>query len=66
MLTRTMKEIWLFGGLDTLAKDHESKDSNGQDEAARRTMEDDVRIVEEGFKEFLKKYETTLELNGKQ
>jgi RecB family endonuclease NucS len=64
MLTRTMKEIWLFGGLDTLAADHEGKDVDGQDGAAQRKMEEDVRIVEEGFRKFLEKYETTLGLDG--
>ncbi|EXJ76351.1 uncharacterized protein A1O5_00859 [Cladophialophora psammophila CBS 110553] len=63
MLTRTMKEIWLFGGLDTLAGDHDGRDPNGQDEAARRKMEDDVKVVEAGFKKFLEKYETTLDLS---
>ncbi|ETI19330.1 hypothetical protein G647_09162 [Cladophialophora carrionii CBS 160.54] len=64
MLTRTMKEIWLFGGLDTLATDHNGKDVNGQDEAAQRKMEEDIRIVEEGFRKFLEKYETSLVLDG--
>ena len=65
MLTRTMKEIWLFGGLDTLVQDHEGKEGTGQDEGAREKMEEDVRVVEQGFKEFLQKYEMTLDLNGK-
>ncbi|EXJ91277.1 hypothetical protein A1O1_04387 [Capronia coronata CBS 617.96] len=63
MLTRTMKEIWLFGGLDTLEKDHDS-DKNPEDEAVRRKVEEDVRVVEEGFKKFLEKYETSLDLDG--
>lgn len=58
MLTRTMKEIWLFGGLDTLSADHESEEAK-----ARQKTEEDVRIVEEGFKRFLEKYETTLDLD---
>ncbi|KIW99144.1 uncharacterized protein Z519_00807 [Cladophialophora bantiana CBS 173.52] len=66
MLTRTMKEIWLFGGLDTLAGDHDGRDRNGQDEAARRKMEEDVKVVEAGFKKFLEKYETTLDLSDTQ
>jgi len=66
VLTRTMKEIWLFGGLDTLAEDHDGKDINGQDDAAQKKMEENVRIVEEGFKRFLEKYETTLDLSEKQ
>ncbi|KIX03794.1 uncharacterized protein Z518_07347 [Rhinocladiella mackenziei CBS 650.93] len=64
MLTRTMKEIWLFGGLDTLAQDHE-KDQDSKNEAARQKMDENVRVVEEGFKRFLDKYETMLDMNGK-
>lgn len=59
ILTRTLKEIWLFGGLDTLAKDHEDK--NPQDEAARKRIDEDVKVVEEGFKKFLQKYETEID-----
>jgi hypothetical protein len=55
-LTRTLKEIWLFGELDTLEKDHDGQDNA----AARKKMDQDVRVVEEGFKKFLEKYETTL------
>ncbi|KAJ9605337.1 hypothetical protein H2200_009994 [Cladophialophora chaetospira] len=66
MLTRTMKEIWLFGGLDTLAADHGGKDMNGQNEAAQKKMAEDVRIVEEGFRKFLAKYETSLDLDGER
>ncbi|OAL38597.1 hypothetical protein AYO20_02247 [Fonsecaea nubica] len=65
MLTRTMKEIWLFGGLDTLKDDHEGQDVNGQDKAAiRLKMEEDVKVVEEGFKKFLEKYETALDVSN--
>ncbi|KAL2414907.1 hypothetical protein ABEF95_002730 [Exophiala dermatitidis] len=60
VLTRTMKEIWLFGGLDTLEKDHEN-DNNPQSEATKQKMEEDIRVVEEGFKKFLEKYETTID-----
>ncbi|EHY60105.1 hypothetical protein ABEF92_001024 [Exophiala dermatitidis] len=60
VLTRTMKEIWLFGGLDTLEKDHEN-DNNPQNEATKRKVEEDTRVVEEGFKKFLEKYETTID-----
>jgi len=66
MLTRTMKEIWLFGGLNTLAKDHEGGTATGDDDRARMKMEDDVRVVEAGFKKFLKEYESALELNGRE
>ncbi|KEF52503.1 uncharacterized protein A1O9_11345 [Exophiala aquamarina CBS 119918] len=55
MLTRTMKEIWLFGGLDTLAADHKS-DKDPEDEAKRRKLEHDVEIVEAGFNKFLERY----------
>jgi len=64
MLTRTMKEIWLFGGLDTLAKGHETEMSP-RDQAAKKKMEEDVKVVEEGFKRFLEKYETTIDMDGK-
>lgn len=55
MLTRTLKEIWLFGGLDTLEKDH-AKDNNAQDEAMKRKMEDDISVVEDGLRKFLEDY----------
>jgi hypothetical protein len=65
MLTRSMKEIWLFGGLDTLDSDRAGKDVDGHDEDAQKKMEEDVRIVEQGFRKFLEKYETTLDLGEK-
>jgi len=49
LLTRTMKEIWLFGGLDTIK--HEG-DNDDKDEK-HREMEENARIVNEGFKVFL-------------
>ena len=65
MLTRTMKEIWLFGGLDTLTKDHEGE-KDSESEALRKKMDEDVKVVEEGFKRFLEKYETTIDVAGKE
>lgn len=56
-ITRTMKEIWLFGGLDTLAADHKS-DKDPEDERRRRKLEQDVKVVEAGFKKFLERYES--------
>jgi len=61
MLTRTLKEIWLFGGLDTLDKDHQDAD----DEAMKKRMEEDIKVVEEGFKRFLERYETAIDLDSK-
>ncbi|KAK5452875.1 hypothetical protein LTS15_007023 [Exophiala xenobiotica] len=61
MLTRTLKEIWLFGGLDTLEKDHQ----DAADEAMRKRMDEDIKVVEEGFKRFLEKYETGIDPDGK-
>ena len=66
MLTRTMKEIWLFGGLDTLTKDHEGVGTNGLEKSTQRKMEEDVRVVEEGLMRFLEKYETAPDLEDNQ
>jgi hypothetical protein len=65
MLTRTLKEIWLFGGLDTLDQDHED-DHHAQDEAVKRKMDDDIKVVEEGFRRFLEAYETTIDSDSKE
>lgn len=62
MLTRTLKEIWLFGGLDTLENDHEN-DQNSHDEAQRKKMEEDIQVVEDGFKRFLERYETAIDVS---
>ncbi|KIW10796.1 hypothetical protein PV08_10095 [Exophiala spinifera] len=59
MLTRTLKEIWLFGGLDTLEQDHH----NEEDEAMRKKMDEDIKVVEDGFKRFLERYETAIEVD---
>lgn len=58
MLTRTMKEIWLFGGLDTLTADRDG-DQNIADEEKRKQLNEDVKAVEAGFKRFLERYEST-------
>lgn len=60
ILTRTMKEIWLFGELDTLKAD------GREDEAKRQKMEEDLRRVEEGFSAFLEKYDTTVNVNSRE
>jgi len=60
-LTRTMKEIWLFGGLDTLAADHKN-DQAPEDEAKRKRLDQDIQVVEAGFKKFLEQYESTTRL----
>ena len=39
-LTRSMKDVWLFGGLDTLASDHNGQDVEG-------AQPEDVRAVAE-------------------
>jgi len=59
ILTRSMKEIWLFGDLHTL-----NQDEAGQDGETKRKIEEDSRIVEEGFKAFLKRYDTGQSLNS--
>lgn len=59
MLTRTLKEIWLFGGLDTLEQDHH----NEKDEAMRKKMDEDIKVVEDGFRRFLEKYESAIEID---
>ncbi|KAK6364773.1 uncharacterized protein PV06_06536 [Exophiala oligosperma] len=59
MLTRTLKEIWLFGGLDTLEEDRH----NERDEAMRKRMDEDIKVVEDGFRRFLEKYETAIEVD---
>ena len=64
MLTRHMKELWLFGGLDTLAEDHD-KEKNAENTTGSDRTGDDVKIVEEGFRRFLDKYETTFNLSEK-
>lgn len=43
VLTRTMKELWLFGGLDTIPHDNE------QDAAIRKQMDADEQALVQGF-----------------
>jgi hypothetical protein len=57
MLTRSMKEIWLFGELDTIKAD--ASTAVGPDEAAGK-MQQDIALVESGFQKFLAKHETIL------
>jgi hypothetical protein len=59
MLTRTMKEIWLFGELNTIKAD--TSTANGADEAAAKKMQQDVALVESGFQKFLEKHESVLQ-----
>ena len=65
MLTRTMKEIWLFGGLDTLVEDRAGRQADAESVQARKKVDEDVQAVEEGFKKFLGKYESTLNRTGR-
>ena len=46
VLTRSMKDVWLFGGLDTLKKDRES----GQVDGARP---EDVKAVAEYVRQYV-------------
>ena len=65
MLTRTLKEIWLFGGLETLATDDDGKNRPEGNKATQEMMEGNVRVVEEGVARFIERYETSLEQNGR-
>lgn len=47
VLTRTMKELWLFGGLDTL-----QKDESVEEKEQRRKIEEDEQIVVRGMREW--------------
>lgn len=49
VLTRTMKELWLFGGLDTLQGDVSGED----EEEKRRQMQRDEKQVVEGMRKWL-------------
>ena len=48
VLTRTMKELWLFGGLDTL----EVQDGDGEQEKGARP--DDLKAVSKYLQEYIK------------
>ncbi|KAJ5542523.1 hypothetical protein N7535_004945 [Penicillium sp. DV-2018c] len=47
-LTRTMKELWLFGKLDTLGEDD-------RDVQRRKQMEENVRVLQEKLAEAMSK-----------
>lgn len=51
-LTRSMKEIWLFGALNTIKSD----DEKAQMEEKERKLAEDARAVREGMDAFLKIY----------
>ena len=50
VLTRTMKELWLFGDLDTLATDQ-----SAEEKEKTRKMQQDERAVVAGLQEWLSK-----------
>lgn len=50
VLTRTMKELWLLGGLDTLVADQ-----NNEEKEKRRKMKEDENTVVKGMLEWLEK-----------
>lgn len=50
VLTRTMKELWLFGDLDTLATDQ-----SAEEKERTRKMHEDERAVVAGLQEWLRK-----------
>ena len=49
VLTRTMKELWLFGDLDTLVADQSAQEQ----ERSRKTREDEATVVR-GWQEWLR------------
>lgn len=60
VLTRTMKELWLFGGLDTLVTDSDNGDADRQGRGQglvgkemRARMQEDERGVVEGLQSWL-------------
>lgn len=65
MLTRHMKDLWLFGGLHTLTGDDPDDKTPGAVQETQN-MEEDARIVEQGFQRFLEKYETIIDNNTSQ
>jgi len=50
VLTRTMKELWLFGDLDTLASD-----LSGEEKERRRVVREDESVVVEGLWEWVRR-----------
>lgn len=51
VLTRAMKETWLFGGLSTIKSDEEKAELAEKE----RILDEDTKVVREGMKEFLKR-----------
>lgn len=70
MLTRTLKELWLFGGLNTIPSVDQAE--NGQRAELTRKMEEDEKFVVDGLMEYLARLgnpkdvttTTTTEVNG--
>jgi Surfeit locus protein 5 subunit 22 of Mediator complex len=62
VLTRSMKETWLFGGLKTIKSDEEKV---WMAERERR-LNEDTKIVREGMEEFLKGYPRARPKEGSQ
>jgi Surfeit locus protein 5 subunit 22 of Mediator complex len=52
VLTRSLKGMWLFGGLNTIKSDEE----RAQMEEREKKLAEDTRAVREGMEEFLKRY----------
>ncbi|KIV95121.1 hypothetical protein PV10_02808 [Exophiala mesophila] len=65
MLTRNMKDLWLFGGLHTLTGDDTDDKTPGAVQE-KRDMEEDARMVEQGFQRFLERYETIINNNDNE
>jgi hypothetical protein len=59
VLTRTMKELWLFGGLDTIPAEDSVKVRNQAE--TRRRVEEDESFVVEGLMEYLNTLSATKE-----
>lgn len=60
VLTRGMKELWLFGGLDTVGENE-----GGEEE--RRRLAEEVRVVRRGLEGWLREYphgEVEVEVKG--
>lgn len=61
VLTRTMKELWLFDDLDTL-----EKDESPEEKEKTLKLRDDEAIVVQGFQEWLKKNSHKLSSSGNE
>ncbi|ETN39855.1 uncharacterized protein HMPREF1541_06081 [Cyphellophora europaea CBS 101466] len=55
VLTRGMKELWLFGGLDTLAEVEGKGDGKGKEEERRRLLQE-MAEVRGGLQKWLREY----------